>query len=179
MNDGFVERIGVNPFSRILVKPTIGLKPAAITKYNRTDEYRSFCLKLIWGTINFHNPGVSHADIGSTRSQRNKADEEKILEESRRTNNFDHDPSDIVSLSTGNAAPVDVAKNLLEDHTKSTTNFKSEMLQLESRYSLVGVILTIKLKTFSGVIKTTNKNKTEGDHLQSGQDVVRTDVFLY
>lgn len=92
------------------------------------------------------------------------------------TNPFNDNPSDIVSLSTGKAAPVKVATDLLEAQEKGNrayADFKGERLEPNSTKSLFDPIPRMKLKTFTSVKE---KKQAKSSHKET---VLKADQRLF
>ena len=184
-----------NPFGRIPVYQTIeetvnkdtqtaggtkgfSLKPAADTKYYLTAEYRSTCLKHLRDMINLQNVGTAHAYLEQSRIKRGEADVASVEDilDNQWTNPFSPNPSDIVSLSTGKAVPMDVANDLIEAKRKGERayeDFKRERLQPGSTKSVNESVLKMKLKTFTGIKE---KQKAKSSHKET---VLKADRQLF
>ena len=83
--------------------------------------------------------------------------------ENQWTNPFNSNPSDIVRLSTSTAAPLDVARDLLNAQNKGERvrqDFQRERLQTGRNKQFHDRIPRIKLKTFYSV-KKQRKSLTE------------------
>ena len=89
MEDSSVQLGRQNPFGRIPVDQTIeetinkdtqtprgtkgfSLKPAALSRYYLTAEYRSTCLKQLRELTDIKPPGASHHDLESTRIRKDE-----------------------------------------------------------------------------------------------------------
>ena len=123
-NRGFSVQLGRhNPFGRIPVDQTIeetvnkdtqtsggtkgfSLKPAALSRYYLTAEYRSTCLKQLRELPNIKPPGVSHHDLESSRIRKDELALQSLVDlmETEWINPFWGDPTELISLSTGTVA---------------------------------------------------------------------------
>ena len=132
-NGWFSVKLGrQNPFGRILVDQIIeetinkdtktpegskgfSLKPAALSRYYLTVEYRSTCLKQPRELTHIKPPGFSHHDLKSSRITKNEQAVQSLVDlmETEWINPFSGDPSELIGPSTGTVAPSDVAIDLL------------------------------------------------------------------
>lgn len=133
VNGGFsVQMSKQNPFGRIPVDQTIeetvnkdtqtaggtkgfSLKPAALSRYYLTAEYRSTCLKQLRELIDVKPPAISHHDLESSRIHKDEKAVQSLIDlmENEWVNPFSGDPTELISISTGTAAPSNVANDLL------------------------------------------------------------------
>ena len=117
-----------NPFGRIPVDQTIeetvnkdtqtpggtkgfSLKPAALSRYYLTAEYRSTCLKQLRELTDIKPPGVSHHDLESSRIRKDELAVQSLVDlmETEWINPFSGDPTELISLSSGTVTPSDAA----------------------------------------------------------------------
>ena len=133
-----------NPFGRILVDQTIeetinkdtktpeaskgfSIKPAALSRYYLTVEYRSTYLKQPRELTDIKPPGVSHHDLKSSRITKDELAVQSLVDlmETEWINPFSGDPTELISLSTGTVAPSDVAIDLLTAKACGETAYKN------------------------------------------------------
>uniref|UniRef100_H3B9B3 Uncharacterized protein n=1 Tax=Latimeria chalumnae TaxID=7897 RepID=H3B9B3_LATCH len=133
------------------------LKPAAVSKYYLTAEYGSTCLKQLHDMIELQSPGLSYADLEPSCIQKDEADVQSLVDllENNWTNPFSSNSSDLVSISTGMAAPPDFTHDLLkaqDQGEKAYQNFQYDRLETGSQHFHYR-LLKLKLKTFSSLKK--------------------------
>ena len=94
------------------------LKPGAASKYCLTAEYRTMYLRELRDVIDLGDSKLAHPDLQRSRIREDKADVESLggLKENSWLNPMCSEETELVSLSTGTAAPADVAKDLLGAH---------------------------------------------------------------
>ena len=83
------------------------LKPAALSHYYLTAEYRSTCLKQLRQLTKIKPLGVSHHDLDSSRIRKDELAVQLLVDlmETERINPFS-DPTELISLSTGTVGPL-------------------------------------------------------------------------
>ena len=184
-----------NPFGRIPVDQTIeetvnkntqtpgcSLKPAALSRYYLTAEYRSTCLKQLRELTDIKPPGVSHHDLESSRIRKDELAVQSLVDlmETEWIIPFSGDPTELISLSTGTVAPYDIANDLLTAKARGEAaykNFQDERIELRKK-PFYGPLPKQKLKTFSEinkprVAKSTNKETVlKEDHKLFGHIVL-------
>ena len=170
-----------NPFGRIAVDQTLeetvnkdtqthggtkgfSLNQGALSRYYLTAEHRANALRQLRYLISLQSPGLGHADLQSSRITRDEADVESIVEllESSWINPFGNEPIDLVSISTGAAAPPGVCSDLLKARERGEEAYKLQAERLEKGSGFYDPIKKLKLKTFTDmkkdtVVKGTNK----------------------
>ena len=170
-NGGFSVQLGrQNPFDRIPVDQTIeeivnkdtqtpgcSLKPAALSRYYLTAEYRSTCLKQLRELTDIKPPGVSHHDFESSRIRKDELAVQSLVDlmETEWINPFSGDPTELISLSTGTVAPSDIANDLLTTKARGEAaykNFQDERIELRKK-PFHDPLPKQKLKTFSEINK--------------------------
>ena len=132
-NGGFSVQIGrENPFGRIPVDQTteetvnkdtqtaggtkgFSLKPATLSRYYLTAEYRSTCLKQLRELTDIRPPGISHHNLESSRIGKDEVAVQSLVDlmKNEWINRFSGDQTKLISLSTAASAPSDVASDLL------------------------------------------------------------------
>ena len=104
-------------------------------RYYITAEYRSTCikhLKLLTDTDN--SSGKLHADLCTSRIEKDEKDVKSIMEllEETWTNPFDPNPTELLCLSTGAKASPEVANHLLTAKKKGEAAYlEFQSLQIE------------------------------------------------
>ena len=100
------------------------LKPAAVTKYYMTSEYRSDNLRELMGMVRHGDSHLTHPHLQFPRIRRDEADVQSLVElmDTSWLNLFSQDHSDVVSLSTATVAPPAIAADLLGAHKLSNEN---------------------------------------------------------
>ncbi|KAK5859272.1 hypothetical protein PBY51_003352 [Eleginops maclovinus] len=195
MQGGFSVQIGSrNPFGRIPVDQTIeetvnkdtqtpggtkgfSLKPAAVTKYYMTSEYRSAYLRQLRGMVGQRDSHLNHPDLQMPRIRRDEADVQSLVElmDTSWLNPFSQDHSDVISLSTATVAPPAIAADLLGAHKigeEAYQAFKRERLEAGTT-KFHDKMSKKKLKTFSDIQK---KPRNLG---QAKQAVLKADRNLF
>lgn len=127
-------------------------------------------------------PGISHHDLESSRIRKDEVDVQSLVDlmENEWINPFSGDPTELISLSTGTAAPSDVASDLLTAKQIGDTAYKHfQENRIESRKKAFhDPLRKQKLKTFSDVnkarvVKGTNKDAIlKSDHKLFGHMVL-------
>jgi len=154
-----------NPFGRIAEDQTLeetvnkdtqtpggtkgfSLNQGALSRYYLTAEHRANALRQLRGLILLQSPGLGHADLQSSRITRDEADVESIVEllESNWINPFANEPSDLVCISTGAAAPPDVCSDLLKAQERGEKADKLQAERLEKGSGFYDTIKKLKLK---------------------------------
>jgi hypothetical protein len=181
LNGGFSVQLGEsNSFGRIPVDQTLeetvnrdtqtsggtkgfSLKPGAVSRYYLTAEYRAEALRRLRHLIAMQKPRFGHADLQNPRIKRDESDVTSIAEmlENTWTNPFCGDPTDLVSISTGLVAPLEVATDLLKAHEKGEAAYAARAQKLEEGSGFYDPIKKLKLKTFSDLKKVTVIKGTE------------------
>ena len=199
-NGGFSVQMGrENPFGRIPVDQTteetgnkdtqtaggtkgFSLKPAALSRYYLTAEYRSTCLKQLRELTDIRPPGISHHDLESSRIRKDEVAVQSLVDlmENEWINPFSGDQTELISLSTAAAAPSDVASDLLTAKEIGEVAYKHfQDDRIESRKKpFHDPLPKQKLKTFSDVNKprvakgTTKEAILKADHKLFGHMVL-------
>ena len=175
---GFSVQLGPrNPFGRIPVDQTIeetvnkdtqtpggtkgfSLKPGAVSRYYLTAEYRSSFLHMlrdVTGTRNFTS-NTGHPDLSKSRIKKDEKDVLSLIDmlQNNWINPFSTETSDLVSISTGMAAPENITKDLLEAKVKgekASKEFREDRIECEpAKTKFFAPIKKQKLKTFSDMI---------------------------
>ncbi|KAL7394540.1 hypothetical protein ABVT39_027571, partial [Epinephelus coioides] len=177
MEGRFAVQIGThNPFGHIPVDQTIeetvsrdtqtpggtkgfSLKKRAVTKYYLTSEYRSRYPRQLRDMTGENDSNFAHPDIQLPRIRKDEVDVQSLVQlmESSWINPFSPDYEELVSLSTGMAAPPDVANDLIgapkigED---AYEDFKQKRMETDSPDTKFhDRIPEKKLKTFTDLSK--------------------------
>ncbi|XP_053399793.1 uncharacterized protein LOC123523028 [Mercenaria mercenaria] len=185
LHGGFsVQRGEWNTFGRIPVDQTIeetvnrdtqtaggtkgfSLNPGAISRYYLTAEYRSICLRNIREMTDIKVTGLSHVDLEPERVKKDESAVQAILDllENKWLNPFVGN-SELVSLSTGMTASMDICNDLLgakEKGENAYQAFKENRLLTEQPSEMFYDRLPRQqLKTFSSIQKT-KKTKISGN----------------
>ena len=183
-NGWFSVKLGrQNPYGRILVDQTIeetinsdtktpeeskgfSLKPAALSRYYLTVEYRSTCLKQPRELTYIKPPGVSHHDLKSFRITKDEQAVQSLVDlmETEWINPFSGEPTELIGPSTGTVAPSDWSSNCQGCGETAYKKFQDERIGLRKK-PIHHPLPKQKLKTFSEinklrVAKCTNKETT-------------------
>ena len=148
------------------------LKPAAVTKYYLSAEFRSIALQQVCFMVQHQQAKSLHADLHITRIKKDYQAVEAIIGtlEKGWINPLDGDIIDLTCLSTGCLATKEVAKDLLGAQSageKAYQQFKQERLESSNTETKFHDRMTkMKLKTFSSMLK--KKTITKG----KGKDII-------
>ena len=183
MQGGFSVQLGPsNTFGKIPIDQTIeetankdtqtpggtkgfSLKAGSISKFYLTAEYRSTSLKMLREMIQVQAPGVAHADLELSRIKRDEHDVQVLVDmlENIWINPF-IGQSDIVSLSTGSVAPMDIQHDLIDAKKKGDTAYQSfvhDRLEVETpSQNFYDRLPKMQLKTFGDMTKTKKTKAT-------------------
>jgi len=135
------------------------LKPAAVTKYYLSAEFRSTALRQVRDMVQHHDSKCIHVDLQPTRIRKDNHDVAAIIDtlENGWVNPINGDAVDIICVSTGRLASPEVATDLLNAHRvgeKAYQIFKEERLESAQPTTKFHDRLTkLKLKTFSDMCK--------------------------
>ena len=144
------------------------LKPGAVTRYYLTSEYRSSYLRQLRDVIGRDSSQhLSYPDLHLPRIKKDESDVKAVLDlmENNWINPLICDQTELVSLSTGIAAPTDVARDLLTAHMvkeEVNQNFKKDRLESEPRtVKFHDKMKKQNLKTFSDIKTKHTGNKAQ------------------
>ena len=136
------------------------LNPGAISCYYITAEYRSACLQQLRYMTDISN-STSHPDLAPTRIRKDEEAVESLVElmEENWTNPLNHNPSELVCLSTGASAPADISEDLLTAQGKGNNEYLvfQEMRIEKQEIPFFDPLPKMNLKTFDNNKKTTRK----------------------
>ena len=186
---GFSVQIGPkNPFGRIPVDQTceetvnkdtqtpggtkgFSLKPGAVSRYYITAEFRSTYLRVLRDMVHLNQSELQHADLQQSRIKRDEQDVQALMEmlETNWINPFNHEQQELISISTGKAAPPEVAKDLIGAYDTGKTAFelfKTERLEkIPPLKKFHDTIPQQKLRTFSDMNKTKRVREASGKEI--------------
>ena len=190
MNGGFsVQLDRNNPFGRIPVDQTIeetvnkdtqtpggtkgfSLKPAAVSRYYLTAEYRCSYLRQLRDMVGHDcSDKVNHPDLQMPRIRKDEADVNAFMDlmENSWVNPFNEGQTDLINLSTGIAAPANVARNLLQASQvgeQAYETFKKDRLENGGPATKFhDVMKKQNLKTFADITKKRRTEKTQGKQI--------------
>ena len=192
---GFSAQLGhENTFGKIPVDQTIeetankdtqtsggtkgfNLKAGAVMRYYINAEYRTMFLKQLKDMTGISSTPARHTEFQPSRITKDEADIEKLIEMLDKSwiNPFEQS-CNIVSLSTGKIAPVDVAGDLMKAHEvgeQKYMEFHNQRLASNPTKKFHGTLPRQKLKTFS-VIANQKTVKAAGKNV-----VVKADRTLF
>ena len=140
------------------------LKHGAISRYYLTAEHRASALRQLRESLMVSNlEQVKHPDLMSTRIKNDERDVNAIADllENDWINPFDENPSDLISISTGIAAILEVANDILPAHEKGEEAYESFQKRPQEGKGFYDTIKRTNLKRFgevkSSVVKSTDK----------------------
>ena len=196
LEGGFSVQLGAtNTFGRLPVDQTIeetvnkdtqtaggtkgfSLKPAAVSRYYVTAEYRSTCLKQMRLMIDDScSKRMVHTDLSASRMRKDETDVDSLvyLMEDTWTNPFSQNPSELISISTGASVSPEVANDLLTAHKKGDAAYTDDQIQrIEGREKpFFDRLPKMQLKTFD------NAHKRISRKLPNKEQVLKSDNKLF
>ena len=150
LEGGFSVQLGAtNTFGRLPVDQTIeekvnkdtqtaggtkgfSLKPAAVSRYYVTAEYKSTCLKQMRLMIDDScSKRMVHTDLSASGMRKDETDVDSLvyLMEDTWTNPSSQNPSELISISTGARVSPEVANDLLTAHKKGDAAYTDYQIQ--------------------------------------------------
>ena len=143
------------------------LKSAASTRYYLTAEHRSMCLRQLRHMLHQTSSKLTHADLDMSRIERAHSDIELLVGilEHEWINPMSGDQPDLVGISTGNLAPLIIAKYIQIEHDVRQKSYQEfTKTRLDSNRTVVK-IAKLGLKTFSAMTKKKHLGKASGTEL--------------
>lgn len=203
-NGGFSVQLGKqNPFGRIPVDQVIeetvnkdtqtaggtkgfSLKPGAVSRYYLTAEYRSSFLHMLRDAVGTSkSSSLCHPDLSNSRIKKDEHDIKSLIDmlENNWINPFSTTNSDLMSISTGMAAPENIRNDLLKAKDygrKAYMEFREERLETDPpKTKFHDRLKKLNLKTFTN-LKVKNTYKVAGKHviLQADRNIFAKMILI-